>query len=226
MLTYRTLFIAAILFVCFGAVFWGYLEYDRHKFQKSLPIFKSEPQTSKNAGVQTPAVPEAAEVPDLEKKPRRFAAQDNAPLNKANPSETEKQVTIRTDPPEKNAQLPDWATDTSSTEVLEHLWQDPNTSAINANEFSPAEYEVYYRDQLRKEYGNLPEIDIYVKLYRRFIDERKPITLDEQIQFLELAAFFYPSAENELGVQELKDRRDQVGGHVVIVPAEDISIEE
>lgn len=79
---------------------------------------------------------------------------------------------------------------------------------------------------VKKEYGDLPEIDVYVKLHRRFIHERKPVTLDEQIRFQELSAFFYPSVENELGVQVLKDRRSQVGGDVIIFPIEDLSIEE
>ena len=227
MLTYRTLLITAILLVCFGAVFWGYLEYDRHRFQKRLRLFKSEPQTSENERSQAPTAQEAAEMPELEKEPERFTEQDDTSLNEVNPPETEKQGEVSESLLMEDTQVPDWATEMPPVEVSEqHLWQDPNTSPINANELSPAEYEVYYRDQLRKEYGDLPEIDVYVKLHRRIVTEREPRTLDEQIQFDELSAFFYPSAENELVVQELKDLRARVGGDVIFLPAEDISIEE
>ncbi|MDE0424226.1 MAG: hypothetical protein OXN25_05110 [Candidatus Poribacteria bacterium] len=227
MLTYRVLFITAIILVCISTAFWGYLEYDRHQFQKSLPIFQSESQTSKNEKRQATAVPEAAEMPDLEKEPDRFTEQDDTALNEASPPEMEKQDEASESLLMEDAQVPDWALETSASEVSEqHLWQDPNTSPINANELSPAEYEVYYRDQLRKEYGDLPEIDVYVKLHRHIVAERKPRTLDEQIRFDELSAFFYPSVENELGVQELKALRDQVGGDVIFRDAEDISIEE
>ncbi|MCY4568240.1 MAG: hypothetical protein OXD49_08025 [Candidatus Poribacteria bacterium] len=227
MLTYRTLLITAILLVCFGAVFWGYLEYDRHRFQKSLRLFKSEPQTSENERSQAPTAQEAAEMPELEKEPERFTEQDDTSLSEVEPPDTEKQGEVSESLLMEDAQVPDWATETPPVEVSEqHLWQDPNTRPINANELSPAEYEVYYRDQLRKEYGDLPEIDVYVKLHRRIVTEREPRTLDEQIQFDELSAFFYPSAENELVVQELKDLRARVGGDVIFLPAEDISIEE
>lgn len=223
MLTYRTLLIAGILFVCFGAAFWGYLEYDRHRFQKSLPVFKPEAQTSKDEGGQALTAPEAAEMPELEAEPERFTDQDHTSLNEMDPPETEKQGQVSENLLIEDAQVPDWAAETPPVEVSEQqLWQDPNTRPINANDLSPAEYEAYYRDQLRKKYGDLPEIDVYVKLSRRFIDERKPITLDEEIQFVELSAFFYPSAENELGVQELKALRDQVGGDVIVRPIEDI----
>ncbi len=227
MLTYRTLLIAGILFVCFGAAFWGYLEYDRHRFQKSLPVFKSESQTSENERLQAPTTQETAGMPELGKQPERFTEQDDTSLNEADPPETEKQGQVSENLLIEDAQVPDWAAETPSVEVSEQqLWQDPNTRPINANDLSPAEYEAYYRDQLRKEYGDLPEIDVYVKLHRRIVTEREPRTLDEQLQFDELSAFFYPSAENELGVQELKALRDQVGGDVIFLPAEDISIEE
>jgi hypothetical protein len=221
MLTYRTLLIAAISLACLGAAFWGYLEYDRHRFEESLPVFKS--QTSKDEGVRALTAQEAAEMPELEKESERFTDQDDTSLNEVNPPETEKQGEVSKNLLIEDAQVPDWVTEMPPMEVSEqHLWQDPNMRPINANGLSPAEYEVYYRDQLRKEYGDLPEIDIYVKLSRRFIDERKPITLDEEIQFVELSAFFYPSVENELGIQELKALRDKVGGDVIVRPIEDI----
>ena len=227
MLTHRTLLITAILLVCFGAAFWGYLEYDRHRFQKSLPVFKPESPTSKDEGGQALITQEAAEIPELEKGPERFTEQDDTSLNEVNPPDMEKQGEVSENLLIEDAQVPDWATETSPVEVSEQqLWQDPNTSPINANGLSPEEYEAYYRAQLRKEHGDLPEIDVYVKLHRRIINEGKPSTLDEQIQFVELSAFFYPSVENELGIQELKALRDQVGGDVIFVPAEDISIEE
>lgn len=231
MLTYRTLLIAAILLVCLAAAFWGYLEYDRHRFQKSLPVFKSEPQTSENERLQTPTAQKTAEMPELGKESEHFTEQDDPSLNEVNPPETEKQGEVSESLLMEDVKVPDWITETPPVEVSEQqLWQDPNTRAINANDLSPAEYEAYYRDQLRKEYGDLPEIDVYVKLHRRIVTEREPRTLDEQIQFDELSAFFYPSAENELGVQELKALRDQVGGDVIFRPIEDIleeiSIEE
>lgn len=226
MLTYRTLLIIAVWIVCLGAAFWYYSEYDRQTFQKSLPIFKPEPQTSKDEGFQVPAAQETTEKPDLEKELQRFADQDDTSLNEVNLPDTEKQSEVSENPLIEEVQVLEWATETPPTEVLEHLWQDPNTSPINANELSPAEYEAYYRDQLEKEYGDLPEIDVYVKLHRRIFTERKPCTLDELLQFNELSAFFYPSPENELGVQELKEFRARVGGDVIVLPAEDISIEE
>ncbi len=227
MLTYRTLLIAMISIVCLGAAFWAYLEYDRHRFQKGLPVFKSKPQTPKDKGVEGATVPEAAEVSELGKGPYRFTGQDDSSLNEVNPPETEKQDEVSENLLIEDAQVPDWAAEPPPVEVSEQQpWQDPNTRPVNANNLSPAEYEVYYRDQLRQEYGNLPEIDVYVKLSRRIFDEKKPTTLDEQIQFVELSAFFYPSVENELGIQELKALRDQVGGDVIFLPAEDISIEE
>ena len=227
MLAYRTLLITAILLVCLAVAFWGYLEYDRHKFQESLPVFKSEPQTSENDRLQAPAAQERAEMPELEAEPERFTDQDDTSLNEVDPPEIEKQGQVSENLLIEDVQVPDWAAEAPPVEVSEQpLWQDPNTNPINANELSPAEYEVYYRDQLRKEYGDLPEIDVYVKLSRRIFDEKEPTTLDEQLQFVELSAFFYPSAENELGIQELKALRDQVGGDVIFLPAEDISIEE
>ena len=227
MLTYRTLLIATILLVCLGAAFWGYLEYDRHRVHKSLPVFKSEPQTSENERLQAPTAQETAEIPELGKESERFTEQDDTSLNETNPPETEKQGEVSESLLIEEAQVPDWATEAPPVEVSEQQpWQDPNTRPINANNLSPAEYEAYYRDQLRKEYGDLPEIDVYVKLSRRIFDEKKPTTLDEQIQFVELSAFFYPSVENELGIQELKALRDRVGGDVIFLPAEDISIEE
>ena len=223
MLTYRTLLIAAVLLVCSGAAFWGYLEYDRHRFQKSLPTLKSGPQTSENEKSQVSTAQETAEIPKLEKEPGHFAEKDNTALSRANPPDTEKQGEVGENLLIEDAQLPDWTTETPLVEVSEqHLWKDPNTRPINANNLSSAEYEVYYRDQLKKKYGNIPEIDVYVKLHRRFIDEKKPITLDEEIQFVELSAFFYPSAENELGILELKALRDQIGGDVIVRPVEDI----
>ena len=231
MLTYRTLLIAAILLVCLGAAFWVYLEYDRHRFQKSLPVFKAEPQTSESERLQVPTAQETAEVPERAKEPERFTEQDDTSLDEVNLSEAEKQDEVSEDLLIEDAQVPDWITETPPVEISgQHLWQDPNTRPINANDLSPAEYEAYYRDQLKKEYGDLPEIDVYVKLSRRIFDEKKPTTLDEQIQFVELSAFFYPSVENELGIQELKALRDQVGGDVIVRPIEDIleeiSIEE
>lgn len=227
MLTYRTLLIATILLVCLGAAFWAYLKYDQHRFQESLPAFKSEPQTPKDKGVERTMVPEAAEMSEPGKEPEHFAQQDDPSLNEANPPETEKQDGVSENLLIEDEQVLDWAAEPPLVEVSEQqLWQDPNTRPINANNLSPAEYEVYYRDQLRKEYGDFPEIDVYVKLSRRIFDEKDPTTLDEQIQFVELSAFFYPSVENELGIQELKALRDQVGGDVIFLPAEDISIEE
>lgn len=226
MLTYKTLLIIVISIICLGGAFWCYLEYNQQTFKKNLPVSKPEPQTSKDEGFQMPTAQEATEKSDLEKAPERFADQDDTSLNEANPADTEKQGEVSENPLIEDVQVLEWATGTPPTEVLEHLWQDPNTSPINANELSPAEYEAYYRDQLKKEYGDLPEIDVYVKLHRRIFTERKPCTLDELLQFNELSAFFYPSPGNEVGVQEIKDFRDRVGGDVIVLPAEDISIEE
>lgn len=226
MLTYRTLFVVAVLVVCFGAAFWGYLEYDRHEFQKNLPVFKSESQTSKNDGFQAPTAQEKAEMSDLEEEPQPSTVQGNTSLNEGNLPDKEKHSEVSKNLLIEDTPVLDWVTETPSIEVSEHIWQDPNTSAINANELSPAEFEVHYRDQLRKEYGEIPEIDVYVKLHRRIVAERKPRTLDDQIQFDELSAFFYPSAENELAVQELKALRDQVGGDIIFMHAEDIPIEK
>lgn len=224
--SYRTLLIIAISIVCLGGAFWCYLEYNQQTFEKSLPVSKPEPQTSKGEGFQMPTAQEVTENSDLEKAPERFADQQDTSLNEMNLPDTEKQGEVSENPLIEDVQVLEWATEAPPTEVLEHLWQDLNTSPINANELSPAEYEAYYRDQLKKEYGDLPEIDVYVKLHRRIFTERKPCTLDELLQFNELSAFFYPSPENELGVQELKDFRDRLGGDVIVLPAEDISIEE
>ncbi|MCY3723964.1 MAG: hypothetical protein OXG97_17230 [Candidatus Poribacteria bacterium] len=222
MLTYRTVLIAAILLICLGAAFWGYLEYDRHRFQESLPAFKSEPQIPKNERLQAPTAQKTTEMPELGKEPESFTEQNDTSLNEVDPPETEKQDGVSENLLIEDTHVLDWATEPPPVEVSEQPWQDPNTRPINANNLSPAEYEVYYRDQLRKEYGDLPEIDIYVKLSRRIFDEKRPTTLDEQIQFVELSAFFYPSVENELGIQELKALRDRVGGHVIFRPIEDI----
>lgn len=223
MLTYRTLLIVAVSLVCLGAAFWGYLEYDRYRFQESLPVFKPKPQTSKNERLQAPTAQKTPEMSDLGKEAESFTEQHDTSLNEANPPETEERAEVSENPLIEDTQVLDWATDPPPMEISEqHLWQDPHTRPINANDLSPAEYEIYYRDQLKKKYGDLPEIDVYVNLHRRFIDERKPITLDEEIQFVELSAFFYPSAENELGIRELKALRDRVGGDVIIRPMEDI----
>jgi len=223
MLTYRTLLIAAISIVCLGAALWVYLEYDRHRFQESLPAFKSEPQIPKNERLQAPTAQKTPEMSDLGKESESFTEQNDTSLNEVDPPETEERAEVSENLLIEDTHVLDWAAEPPSVEVLEqHLWQDPHTRPINANNLSPAEYEVYYRDQLRKEYGDLPEIDVYVKLSRRIFDEKDPTTLDEQIQFVELSAFFYPSVENELGIQELKALRDQVGGHVIFRPIEDI----
>lgn len=151
MMTYRTLLIAAILFICFGAAFWCFLEYDLHTFQKSLSVSESETQTPApevNDGIKGEST-QQIEVTNHKEKSEHPPSQNdflsNDP-NEANLLDVENRDEMDEKPLE-HFQEPDWSVEELSSDTLEDLWQDPNTSPINANELAPAEYEAYYREQ-------------------------------------------------------------------------------
>ncbi len=220
MLTYRILFIGALLLICFGVAFWGFLEYEQHQFEKNLStpeaeqqtaegeVLKPEPQQDEKRETE-PQIPAAAEMPSL--SIQDIIAEGEKLANEAgiegfDPDEiTSEEHTFN------------WLTDGMGSEPPKAVWQDLNTG-VDVDSLSPEEFEVHYANQLRKKHGVLPEIDVYVRLYRRIIHTPEPGTLDEHIRLIELMNFFYPEDNDLSRLQTLKDLRDQFGGDVVMSP--------
>lgn len=93
-------------------------------------------------------------------------------------------------------------------------WQDANTTASSGD---PSDFTERYRAQLKEQHGDIPEVDMFVELHKRMFREKKPVTMVEHLRFAELANFFYPSPQNEAGVEKLRQLLSEAGGDAIVI---------
>lgn len=199
-----------LCFICVCGIWLGYVEYKRHVFNKNPPKPVIEKTNSENT---TEA--ETVELSDSS-MPIESPEVSNIDAGRVKiEGEIPTSPPIDSEPEQVNKPL--WpGIDNQETETIVP-WEDPNTASTNYRDMDPEEYAEHWREKLKEQHGDIPEVDMFIQLHLA-LHKKEPMKLDDHVTFVELLNFFYPSGDNAKGLEEIKAYREELGGDTLLMP--------